>query len=187
MKYTKKQIEEAIKYWEGKLFESERPEPAFEFYKGAQALESLSDAEIAEIAGLRRQLYEMEKKTWLGVGVSIPTEEPCTEAGVRESLAESPYTVVARLDGKVVGFLLTSNEKYQFLMPGNVYLDEDCVDENVRGLGIGTKMVAFAMKMCRAEGVRQFSASVDVTNAASERTLLKNGFKPIQKEYVCSQ
>ena len=128
----------------------------------------------------------MESSTWAGVGVSIPVEEPCSAEGVRESLRESPYTAIVRLDGRIVGFLFTSREKYQFLMPGNVYIDEDCVDEKYRGMGIGTKMVEFAMKMCKADGVKQFTVSVDITNAASEKTFIKNGFKPIQKEYVYS-
>jgi len=71
-------------------------------------------------------------------------------------------------------------------MPGNIYIDEDCVDQKYRGLGIGTKMIEFALKMCKANGIKQFSVSVDITNTASEKTFIKNGFKPIQKEYVYS-
>ena len=186
MKYTKRQIREAIAYWERKLYESERPSPTFEFYKNGDAAASMSDDDIDRLVELRRQLYEKESGTWASVGVSIPVEEPCSKAGVVESLDESPYTVIARLKGYIVGFLFTSREKYQFLMPGNVYIDEDCVDEKYRGMGIGTKMVEFAMKMCKADGVKQFTASVDIANAASEKTFLKNGFKPIQKEYVYS-
>lgn len=149
MKYTKRQIREAIAYWERKLYESDRPSPTFEFYKNGEAEISLSDGDVTRLAELRRQLYEKESSTWAGVGVSIPVEEPCSAAGVRESLRESPYTAIVRLDGRIVGFLFTSREKYQFLMPGNVYIDEDCVDEKYRGMGIGTKMVEFAMKCAK--------------------------------------
>lgn len=140
-RYTRKQIREAIKYWEKQLSESELAEPEFEFFEGIQALERLNSGDITRIAELRRQLYDSERSSWRNVGANIPDDGQCTEAGVKESLLESPYTVVARLDSEIVGFLLTSIDHYQYVMPGNVYIDEDCVDEKLRGMGIGTKMV----------------------------------------------
>ena len=54
MKYTKRQIREAIAYWERKLYESERPSPTFEFYKNGEAEINLSDSDVTRLVELRR-------------------------------------------------------------------------------------------------------------------------------------
>lgn len=185
--YTKKQIQEAIAYWEKRLErmdESASGGVQFEFYRRSEAAKALSDGDLEAIAGLRSDLYAMEKANWSKVGVVIDASEACTKEGVAEALGESPYTVIAKDGGKVVGFITTSDEKHQDLMPGNIYLDEDCVDPGYRGSGVGTEMVKRLLDGCASEGVTQFTASVDLVNIASEKHLMKNGFAPIQKEYV---
>ena len=51
----------------------------------------------------------------------------------------------------------------------------DGVRPSMRGQGIGTKMIALALEVCRTLGIDRVLMTCDKSNVASARTIIKNG------------
>jgi ribosomal protein S18 acetylase RimI-like enzyme len=86
---------------------------------------------------------------------------------------------VAKLDGKIVGYLagsLTKAEAYRNL-PKVAELNDTLVLEGNRSLGIGTKLYNEFMKWCKKQNVKIIRVQASAQNERAIKFYRKNGFK----------
>ena len=103
--------------------------------------------------------YEGVKALWMTIhGFAIRSIDDSRE-GVSRFLKRNPNTsVVACCDGKIVGAILCGHDGRR----GCLY--HVCVDEKMRRLGIGKKMVTFCMNALKEEGISKVSLIAFSTN-----------------------
>ena len=106
------------------------------------------------------QIYEL----WMHInGFGIRSIDDSRE-GIARFLKRNPTTsVVAEVDGKIVGGILCGHDGRR----GCFY--HVCVDPKYRRMGIGKRMVVYAMEALKAEGINKVSliafTSNDIGNA----------------------
>lgn len=101
------------------------------------------------------QIYEL----WMHInGFGIRSIDDSRE-GIARFLKRNPTTsVVAEIDGKIVGGILCGHDGRR----GCFY--HVCVAPNYRRMGIGKKMVVFAMEALKAEQINKVSLIAFTTN-----------------------
>jgi ribosomal protein S18 acetylase RimI-like enzyme len=75
--------------------------------------------------------------------------------------------IVAVLDGEVVGYLLYSFGYDTDQSMRNLFVVDLCVDESVRGRGIGKTLMASVAEICRAAGGGELVWAVHAKNSAA--------------------
>ena len=103
--------------------------------------------------------YEEVKDLWMSIkGFAIRSIDDSRE-GVERFLKRNPTTsVLARMDGKVVGAILCGHDGRR----GCLY--HVCVREGYRRKGIGKAMVTFCMKALQEEKISKVSLIAFTTN-----------------------
>lgn len=88
-------------------------------------------------------------------------------------LLTSEHTVLARLDGRPVGFALTSDAPRN----GYAYLIRVATHPAVQGRGIGRQLVADAIRHARATGAPGLALNTQASNAVARRLYESFGFR----------
>jgi ribosomal protein S18 acetylase RimI-like enzyme len=95
------------------------------------------------------------------LGTSYPSDreafDRAFEAAVLESTDHLLY--VAALEGRVVGYALTTISRPLYTNGDAAQLQELVVDEPARGLGIGSLLVTTVEGECRRRGIRQLTVA----------------------------
>ncbi len=104
----------------------------------------------AELLPMTASDYDEVRALWLTIrGFGIRTLDDSREE-IERFIARNPTTsVVARLDGRIVGSILCGSDGRQ----GSLY--HVCVAEDCRRRGIGTRMVGYCMERLREMGVNK--------------------------------
>lgn len=89
-----------------------------------------------------------------------------------EGILAHDYVVLAKFREQVIGYTLL---KENFLFHDDVYVMQIAMDNNFKGLGIGTKMYQYTYK--HLEGYKLFTANVNPDNKISEKLHEKCGFE----------
>ena len=115
--------------------------------------------------------YDDVRALWMTIrGFGIRALDDSRE-DIERFIARNPTTsVVARMDGKIVGSILCGSDGRQ----GALY--HVCVAKDYRRRGIGTQMVAFCMHQLRYMGVNKVSLIAFTTNEAGNAFWNKIGW-----------
>ncbi|MCQ2524577.1 MAG: GNAT family N-acetyltransferase [Lachnospiraceae bacterium] len=105
-----------------------------------------------ELSAMKIEDYDEVKALWMTIkGFAIRSIDDSKE-GVERFLRRNPTTsVVARMDGKLVGAILCGHDGRR----GCFY--HVCVHENYRRHGIGKAMVVYCMESLKAEKINKVS------------------------------
>ncbi len=105
-----------------------------------------------ELKPMQASDYDEVRALWLSIrGFGIRALDDSREE-IRRFLERNPTTsVVARLDGRVVGSILCGSDGRQ----GSLY--HVCVAADCRRRGIGTQMVGYCMQRLREMGINKVS------------------------------
>ena len=111
--------------------------------------------------------------------IYFSTEEPLPKASFLEKIRER-MLYVAKIDGIVVGYVLLQMLKKEG--PGTVEkkqlrLESICVDQALRGHGIGKQMVADVRALAKAFGCRELILGVHAENDHAVGFYQKCGFR----------
>ncbi|MDD6715457.1 MAG: GNAT family N-acetyltransferase [Firmicutes bacterium] len=111
------------------------------------------------IRPMTKEDYDEVHALWLTIkGFGIRAVDDCRE-DIERFIRRNPRTsVVAVMDGKIVGSILCGNDGRQ----GTLY--HVCVAEAYRRLGIGRQMVGTCMRSLREEGISKVSLVAFTTN-----------------------
>lgn len=139
-------------------------------------LELARPCDRADINRLARQIHEMHV-SWRPDIYQMP-EELFSEEEFR-TLVESRQIYVAKLEGIVVGFAILKIREYSW--PAVVYrkvlfIDQICVDEALRGHGLGTRIMEDVRALARAFGCTDMQLGVYPQNDAAVSFYQKCGF-----------
>jgi ribosomal protein S18 acetylase RimI-like enzyme len=85
-----------------------------------------------------------------------------------EKLLETESIYVAKVENKIVGYIIVdikekdgeSIMRYRRML----HIDTLCIDENFRGMGIGTKMLEFAKKLAKEKNCTDMHLTVHPNN-----------------------
>ena len=92
---------------------------------------------------------------------------------------EDSLALIASIDGEPVGYLVaaeTAGESYRYVAR-SAELENMLVGENVRGKGVGAKLVDEFIKWCKARSILRVKVSAYAANAEALRFYEKQGFK----------
>lgn len=97
--------------------------------------------------------------------------------------------LVADIDGEAVGFVhavILAQKKVSCLKPQTVvYLQDLCVREDLRSMGIGTKLIRAAKDYGKEKGVDFIRTQVFPKNVDGMRFYERNGFTEMMKTIEC--
>ena len=139
-------------------------------------LELARNCDRSEVNRLARQIHQMHMD-WRPDIYRMP-EELFPEERYAELTAKREL-YVAKLGGRVVGYVLTRIRvvDMQDHMPRKVFLIEQfCVDEELRGHGIGTRMMEEIRILANAFGCTDMQLNVYPQNDAAVSFYQKCGF-----------
>ena len=115
----------------------------------------------AELFPMRPSDYDEVRALWMTIrGFGIRALDDSREE-IERFIARNPTTsVVARLDGRIVGAILCGSDGRQ----GSLY--HVCVAKDCRRQGIGTRMVGYCMRQLKEMGINRVSLIAFRTNSA---------------------
>lgn len=93
---------------------------------------------------------------------------------------DSKVIYVATDDEKVVGFISIINYEND----GYIYIDDYCVNDNYRGLGIGTKLMDLAFQYARSKKIDEVRTHVVTTNYESIQFYKNYGFNRVEEDGI---
>jgi aminoglycoside 6'-N-acetyltransferase I len=142
-----------------------------------------------------RTLKESDRSEWLRMLMLLypqSTESDHTSSvdafltgKVVDSLLPAVVFVSARLNGRLSGFLELSIRNYAEGCLGTTpYVESWYVDRDVRGSGIGRRLVAAAEDWARAQGYRELASDAELSNTASHDAHRAVGFTEVERIVV---
>ena len=96
-------------------------------------------------------------------------------------LNRMPHFVVAEHRGQVVGY------QFSYIRGREGYLARVAVHPGAQGQGIGTRLVAEAIRFFRTRGVRSIALNTQRDNYRAQRLYRWFGFRPVEQEAVVLQ
>jgi len=134
---------------------------------------------LKKIVALRTNLYDEEKTRWSSMGRDLPWGAGNAKDVRKYILDETTYVVLTFFHDTLIGFLCANLNK-----EGILYFDEDCIDPKYRGLGAATMMIRCMIDNAKERGTKIMMCDVDVNNPASEKQVMRNGFKPFSTKFI---
>ncbi len=138
----------------------------------------------AEIDNLAKQVHKLHVNwnpdIFLDVEQVIPIER-------LNKLLEAKSIYVAKKENKIIGYIIINiTEKDNGFMRYRKLLDIDtlCIDEEYRGLGIGTKMLNFAKEFGKNNGCTDMYLTVNPQNTNAIRVYEKFGMEVDKIAYM---
>ena len=146
--------------------------------------------DISAILDLLSQVLELHAR--IRPDVFIPGTTKYTEKELSSMIGDDgkPIYVAEDEDGRVVGYAFCqlkdqpfSNNMVQFR---SMFIDDLCVDEGVRGKGIGGKLFGFVKSEAKRLGCYEVTLNVWTGNESAERFYEKMGMKTKERqmEYI---
>ncbi len=144
-------------------------------------------ADIPEILELLRQVQKVHSDARPDIFVAGKSKYNAEQ--VKEILTNPLLPViVARADGKTVGYAmckLQSPEAFSPQKPHSLYIDDLCVDENMRGKGIGTLLYLAAKDYACAHDCYNITLNVWQLNSGAVAFYQKMGLVPLRTTLEC--
>ena len=134
-------------------------------------------ADLFEIQKLNKELFELEFNNF---DSSLIVDWPLTQEGKEyfEDAIKNDIVLVACVDGKIVGYLAgTLNSQFSYNNIAQAELDNMCIMNEYRKLGIGTKLFEEFKKICKENGINEIKVVASYNNINAIEFYKRNGFK----------
>ena len=134
-------------------------------------------ADLFEIEKLNKELFELEFNNF---DSSLIEDWPLTQEGKEyfEDAIKNDIVLVACVDGKIVGYLAgTLNSQYSYNNIVQAELDNMCIMNEYRKLGIGSKLFEEFKKICKENKINEIKVIASYNNTNAIAFYKSNGFK----------
>lgn len=109
--------------------------------------------------------------------ISFPPSWQLPYQSLKNALAKSSYATVAILNGKIVGYQITTESHL------SAHLARLAVDPQYRQQGISKTLLFHLFNYCKRRGINKITVNTQDDNSISQRLYLSSGFKPIEENY----
>lgn len=133
--------------------------------------------DLYEIQKLNKELFELESNNY---DSTLITDWPLTQEGKEyfENAIRNDIVLVASVDQKIVGYLVgTLNSQYSYNSIVQAELDNMCIMNEYRKLGIGSKLFEEFKKICKENRINEIKAVASYNNLNAIDFYKHNGFK----------
>ena len=157
------------------------------FLKGCKMeIRNFKKEDLSQVLDLCREVRDHHMK--LLNGYFTPQNDYYEQMGFMDSLEDNKYCAfVAVVDEQVVGYLLAERKISPHLIHSNVmHVCNFGVKQNIRGTGVGKKLMDTLFDLCIKEGVEEISLGVYNKNTIAYSFYEKYGFKPIEQKMTLS-
>ena len=134
-------------------------------------------ADLFEIQKLNKELFELESKNF---DSTLITDWPLTQEGREyfENAIKNDIVLVACVDKQIVGYLAgTLNSQYSYNNIVQAELDNMCIMNEFRKLGIGGKLFEEFKKICKENKINEIKVVASYNNLNAIDFYKRNGFK----------
>lgn len=141
--------------------------------------------DINAIQELNHKLFELEYKNFddtLKVGWSLGKdgEEYFT------SMINNDIVFVAEYEDKIVGYLAGNIcEQISYITESFAELDNICINEIYRNMGVGTLLIDEFKKYCKNQNIENIKVTASAKNSKAIQFYLKNGFEDYNVTLKC--
>lgn len=132
--------------------------------------------DFGSIKELNKKLFELEYNNF---DSTLDTNWPNKEDGKNyyENSIKERITLVAELDNKVIGYLIgTLNTELSYILVRQAELDNMCVLDEYRKLGVGTKLFETFREICKENRIEEIKVTASYGNINAINFYKKNGF-----------
>ena len=133
--------------------------------------------DLYEIQKLNKELFELESNNF---DSTLITDWPLTQEGKEyfENTIKKDIVLVAYLDKQIVGYLAgTLNSQYSYNNIVQAELDNMCIMNEFRKLGIGSKLFEEFKKICKENKINEIKVVASYNNLNAIDFYKRNGFK----------
>ena len=133
--------------------------------------------DLYEIQKLNKELFELEFKNF---DSTLIFDWPLTQEGKKyfENAIRNDIVLVACVDGKIVGYLAgTLYSQYSYNNIVQAELDNMCIMNEYRKLGIGSKLFEKFKKICKENKINEIKVVASYNNLNAIEFYKRNGFK----------
>ncbi len=139
------------------------------------------NSDIPAIMALLMQVHKVHSDGRPDLFESGTTKYDQTQ--LKEILTDaSRPVIVAREDGKVVGYSMCQLKDGHFSKSiasrNSLYIDDLCVDESMRGRGVGTILYNAALRYAKEHGCYNLTLNVWELNSSAKAFYSRMGLKP---------
>ena len=132
--------------------------------------------DLFEIQKLNKELFELESNNF---DSTLMEDWPLTQEGKEyfENAIKNDIVLVACLDQKIVGYLAgTLNSQYSYNNNIQAELDNMCIMNEYRKLGIGSKLFDEFKKICKEKGINEIKVVASYNNLNAIDFYKRKGF-----------
>lgn len=133
--------------------------------------------DLEEIQNLNKLLFDLEYKNY---DSTLDTTWPVSNEGTDyfENAIENDITIVATNENKVVGYLIGSlNTQNTYNKYKQAELDNMCILEEYRKLGIGSRLFEEFKAICQENDIKELKVVASYKNTNAINFYKKNGFE----------
>ena len=133
--------------------------------------------DLYEIQKLNKELFELESNNF---DSTLITDWPLTQEGKEyfENEIKKDIVLVAYVDKQIVGYLAgTLNSQYSYNNIVQAELDNMCIMNEFRKLGIGSKLFEEFKKICKENKINEIKVVASYNNLNAIDFYKRNGFK----------
>lgn len=132
--------------------------------------------DLKKIQTLNKVLFDLEYENY---DSTLDTTWPISNEGTEyfKNAIENDITLVAAVENKIVGYLIGSlNTQNTYNIYSQAELENMCVLEQYRKLGIGTKLFNRFKEICKENNINGLKVVASYKNKNAINFYLKNGF-----------
>ena len=133
--------------------------------------------DLYEIQKLNKELFELESKNF---DLTLIADWPLTQEGKKyfENAIKNDIVLVACVEQKIVGYLAgTINSQFSYNNIMQAELDNMCIMNEYRKLGIGSKLFEEFKKICKENKINEIKVVASYNNLNAIEFYKRNGFK----------
>ena len=133
--------------------------------------------DLNAVQELNNSLFELEFNNFDDtLKVGWPFEKDGKE--YFEYMIENEIVFVAEAEEKIVGYLAGSIcEQISYITETFAELDNMCIDDQYRRLGIGTLLINEFKKYCKEKNIQNIKVTASAKNSRAIQFYIKNGFE----------
>lgn len=137
--------------------------------------------DMPEVAKLSIEMLKYHNALFDDYFTIFPYEEYVEK--FKQKLKDKHFILVAKADGKVVGFLSAGFIKTPWYKNANVCaIDEVAVSEKCRSCGVGTALFDELLSVCKDKGIEEIKLDVYNINDRAKRLYERLGFKDLRQQ-----
>ena len=133
--------------------------------------------DLQQIQNLNKLLFELEFENY---DSTLDTAWPVSEEGTEyfRDAIENGITLVAIIDGEIAGYLIGSlNTQNTYNKYKQAELDNMCILEEYRKLGIGSRLFEEFKAICQENDIKELKVVASYKNINAINFYKKNGFE----------